>query len=77
VRLAPMNASTLFNLVMVEGLGNTRIEVTGVDPIGAGLGGGSAAERDYSRLTSFDPLTVGIMAGGPAARLRPDTRQRP
>ena len=63
VRLAPMNAGTLFRLVEAEGLENTRVEVTGLDPIGVGLGGGSGAGRDYGRLTSFDPLAVGIMAG--------------
>src|SRR3712207_3502523 len=61
VRLAPENAKILFSLVMAEGPDNTRIEVTGVDPIGTGSGG------SYGRLTSFDPLTSGIMAGGPAA----------
>jgi lipoprotein-anchoring transpeptidase ErfK/SrfK len=71
VRLAPENARILFSLVMAEGPGNTRIEVTGVDPIGTGSGG------SYGRLTSFDPLTSGIMAGGPAARLQPDPRRRP
>ena len=58
VRLAPGNAKILFGLVMAEGLGNTRIEVTGLDPVGMGLGG------SYGRLTSFDPLKSGIMAGG-------------
>jgi lipoprotein-anchoring transpeptidase ErfK/SrfK len=77
VRLAPGNARILFNLVMAEGLASTRIEVTGVDPIGTGLAGGYGAGRDYSRLTSFDPLTSGIMAGGDGPRLRPETRQRP
>ncbi len=77
VRLAPGNARILFNLVMAEGLGSTRIEVTGVDPIGTGLAGGYGAGRDYSRLTSFDPLTSGIMAGGDGPRLRPEARQRP
>ncbi|MBM6584070.1 L,D-transpeptidase [Microvirga sp. BT689] len=71
VRLAPENAKVLFGLVMSEGLGNTRIEVTGVDPIGIGSGG------SYSRLTSFDPLTSGIMADSPAARLQIETRRRP
>jgi lipoprotein-anchoring transpeptidase ErfK/SrfK len=71
VRLAPENARILFSLVMAEGLGNTRIEVTGVDPIGARPGG------SYGRLTSFDPLTSGIMVGGSAARLQSETRRRP
>jgi hypothetical protein len=77
VRLAPTNASALFNLVEAEGLDKTRIEVTGVDPIGAGLEGGYGAERDYGRLTSFDPLTAGIMSGGHAARQRPETGRSP
>ncbi|MBL0407966.1 L,D-transpeptidase [Microvirga aerilata] len=71
VRLAPENARILFSLVMAEGLGNTRIEVTGVDPIGTRPGG------SYGRLTSFDPLTSGIMVGGSAARLQLETRRRP
>lgn len=62
VRLAPTNARTLFNLVKAEGLGNTRVEVTGLDPIGAAVGGYGGG-RDFSGLTSFDPLTKGIMAG--------------
>jgi hypothetical protein len=77
VRLAPANAGTLFKLVEAEGLGNTRIEVTGVDPIGAGLGGGPGADRDYGRLTTFDPMAVGIMAGGSMTRPRHETRERP
>jgi len=68
VRLAPRNASTLFQLVMAEGLDNTRIQVTGTEPIGTGFSGGSGTGGDYSRLTSFDPLTTGIMAGLPAPR---------
>lgn len=71
VRLAPENAKLLFGLVKAEGLGNTRIEVTGIDPVGMGSGG------SYGRLTSFDPLTSGIMASGPAARPQPDPRRRP
>lgn len=71
VRLAPENAMVLFSLVMVEGLNNTRIEVTGLDPIGAGSAGA------FGRLTSFDPLTSGIMAGAPAALPQPGTRRRP
>lgn len=68
VRLAPRNASTLFQLVLAEGLDNTRIQVTGTEPIGTGFAGGSGTGGDYSRLTSFDPLTTGIMAGLPAPR---------
>jgi lipoprotein-anchoring transpeptidase ErfK/SrfK len=72
IRLSPQNARILFDLVMAEGLDNTRIEVTGVDPIGMTVAGGSGSRHDYSRLTSFDPLKVGIMAGGEAARRRTD-----
>jgi hypothetical protein len=68
VRLAPAHAKALFDLVMAEGTGNTRIEVTGMEPIGAGFGGEYATGGNYGRLTSFDPLTSGIMAGGPAVR---------
>lgn len=70
IRLAPQNARMLFDLVAAEGIENTRIEITGVDPIGTALGGAPGTGRDYRRLTSFDPLTVGIIAGGDAARLR-------
>ena len=77
VRLAPMNAGILFNLVKAEGLDHTRIEITGVDPIGSGLAGGYGGERDYSRLTSFDPLKGGIMAGGDAPRSAPGSRRLP
>ena len=44
--------------------------VTGTDPIGIALGGESGAPKRYSRLTSFDPLTTGIMAGGSGPRVR-------
>ncbi|HZH50542.1 MAG TPA: L,D-transpeptidase [Microvirga sp.] len=77
VRLEPRKASILFDLVMAEGLANTKIEITGVDPIGAGAGGGSGTERDYSHLTRFDPLTTGIMAGGDAPRARRASPERP
>jgi hypothetical protein len=59
VRLAPRHASILFDLVMVEGAANTRVEIAGMDPIGTGLASGNGAGGDYSRLTSFDPLSVG------------------
>jgi len=75
VRLAPSNASTLFNLVTAEGLGNTRIEITGVEPISTGFGAQYGAQGDFSRLTSFNPLTEGIMAGGAAARGPFDARR--
>jgi len=70
VRLAPRNAELLFRLVLAEGLENTRIDITGTDPIGIALGGESGAPRRYGRLTSFDPLTTGIMAGGSGPRVR-------
>jgi hypothetical protein len=70
VRLAPANASVLFNLVTAEGLENTRIEITGVEPVGFGGGGRFASQRDYGRLTSFDPLVSGIMVGGGGPRSR-------
>jgi len=77
VRLAPQNASTLFDLVMTEGLGNTRIEVIGVDPVGTALGGSGGTVGTYGHLTSFDPLAEGIMAGGSAPRAQSDVRRRP
>jgi hypothetical protein len=70
VRLAPRHASVLFDLVMVEGTEATRVEITGMDPTGTGLASGNGAGGDYSRLTSFDPLTDGIMAGGSVRRSR-------
>jgi hypothetical protein len=77
VRLAPRHASILFDLVMVEGPENTRVEITGMDPIGTGLAGGNGAGSDYSRLTSFDPLSVGIMAGDNAHRSRSELGRTP
>ncbi|MXQ13222.1 L,D-transpeptidase [Microvirga makkahensis] len=74
IRLAPANARLLFDLVQSEGAANTRIEITGVDPIGTIVGSGNESGLDYSRLTSFDPLTNGIIASGPP-HLRPE-RQR-
>ena len=68
VRLAPANAATLFNLVRAEGLANTRIEVTGDDLLARAAFGGSGAGRDFSRITSFDPLATGIMSGGSEMR---------
>jgi hypothetical protein len=63
IRLSLANARVLFNLVQAEGLGSTRIEVTGFDPVGTSFGDAVGTRGDYSRLTSFDPLTNGIMAG--------------
>ena len=77
VRLAPRHASILFDLVMLEGAENTRVEITGMDPIGTGLALGSGARGDYSRLTSFDPLSVGIMAGGNVRRSRSQISRNP
>jgi hypothetical protein len=77
VRLAPRHASLLFDLVMLEGAENTRVEITGMDPIGTGLSGGPGAGGDYSRLTSFDPLSVGIMASDNAYRARSEVRGNP
>ncbi len=77
VRLAPKHASILFDLVRVEGPANTRVEITGMDPIGIGLAGGNGAGGDYSRVTSFDPLSVGIMAGGNVRRSRSDISRNP
>jgi L,D-transpeptidase catalytic domain len=77
VRLAPRNAGILFGLVAAEGLDRTRIEITGVEPIGIGSGSADGPQRDYSRLTSFDPLAVGIMAGGYEPRRRPRMNRPP
>ncbi|WP_262267591.1 MULTISPECIES: L,D-transpeptidase [Microvirga] len=64
IRLSPTNARLLFALVEAEGPANTRIEITGFDPIGTIVGGRNGTRLDSSRLTSFDPLTDGIMSGG-------------
>jgi hypothetical protein len=78
VRLAPRHASLLFDLVMAEGAENTRVEITGMDPVGTGqLAGRNGAGGDYSRLTSFDPLSVGIMAGGGVRRSRLEISRNP
>ena len=78
VRLAPRHASILFDLVMGEGPGNTRVEITGIDPIGTGqLAGRNGAGGDYSRLTSFDPLSVGIMAGDHVRGSRSEISRNP
>ena len=77
VRLAPKNASLLFQLIQAEGLEKTRIEITGIDPIGIAVGSGYGAGRDFGRLTSFDPLTVGIMSGGDRVRPRAESRRIP
>ena len=77
VRLAPRHASILFDLVMVEGPENTRVEITGMDPIGTGLAGGNGAGSDYSRLTSFDPLEDGIMSGGSGRRSQSEISRNP
>jgi len=77
VRLASRHASILFDLVLSEGAENARIEITGTDPIGTGLAGGNGTGGDYSRLTSFDPLTVGIMAGGSGRRSRSEITRNP
>jgi hypothetical protein len=78
VRLAPKHASILFDLVMVEEPGNTRVEITGIDPIGTGqLAGRNGAGGDYSRLTSFDPLSVGIMASDNVRRSRSEISRNP
>lgn len=76
VRLSPVNARILFDLVQTEGPANTRIEITGFDPIGTAVQGGNGTPLVYSRLTSFDPLRDGIMAGGTPAR-RTDVRKQP
>ena len=77
VRLAPRHASILFDLVMVEGPENTRVEITGMDPIGTRLAGANGAGGDHSRLTSFDPLTNGIMAGSSVRRSQADISRNP
>ncbi|HEU6442215.1 MAG TPA: L,D-transpeptidase [Microvirga sp.] len=75
IRLSPTNARILFNLVQAEGLGSTKIEVTGIDPIGTAIISEDGTRIDYSRLTSFDPLAQGIMAGSGPARRPPILRQ--
>jgi hypothetical protein len=48
-----------------------------MDPIGTGLADGSGARGDYSRLTSFDPLEDGIMAGGSGRHSRSEISRDP
>lgn len=74
VRLAPTHARALFALVRTEGMGNTRIEITGTEGIATGVAGGtSGTPLDYRRLTSFNPMVSGIMVGGTEAPRRPRT----
>jgi len=77
VRLAPGHAAILFELVQVQGLDQTRIDVTGMDPIAMGSAAGPGTGGDFRRLTAFDPLTVGIMAGGSGERPPASSRTRP
>ncbi|WP_246777282.1 L,D-transpeptidase [Microvirga sp. VF16] len=77
VRLAPREASILFDLVMLEGAETTRVEITGMDPIGTGLASGAGVGGDYSRVTSFDPVSVGIMAGDNVRRSRSEISRNP
>jgi hypothetical protein len=77
IRLAPAHAAILFELVRAQGLDQTRIDVTGSDPIAFGSGAGPGAGGDFRRLTAFDPLTEGIMAGGPGQRSPASLRARP
>jgi hypothetical protein len=77
VRLAPRHARILFDLVMVEGTENSQVEITGMDPIGTEVAGGKSAGGDYSRLTSFDPLSGGIMAGSSVRRSRSQISRNP
>jgi L,D-transpeptidase catalytic domain len=77
VRLSPAHASTLFDLVQATGPDRTRIEVTGVEPIGTGLAGGYGAGHSFRGLTNFDPMAAGIMADGRGTRQGPELRTRP
>lgn len=74
IRLAPGHAAILFNLVQAVGLGNTKLEITGEDPIATGASGGYGGVQGYSRLTSFDPLAVGIMVESRSAARPPRPR---
>ena len=75
VRLAPTHAAILFDLLSAEGPGRVRIEITGEDPVGMGLSGGYGPGAGYRRVTSFDPLSVGIMVEGPEPRRRSGPRR--
>jgi len=76
IRLPLMNARISFNLVQTERPASTRIEITGFDPIGIAVDSGSGTQLVYNRLTSFEPLKDGIMAGVPPAR-RMELRKQP
>ena len=56
VRLAPENAAFLFKMVESQGLGATRIEVTGTDPEVADLGRAPGSLRLGSREIGFVPF---------------------
>ncbi|ACA16326.1 ErfK/YbiS/YcfS/YnhG family protein [Methylobacterium sp. 4-46] len=70
IRLSPGHARILFGLVQAQGLGRTRIEVSGTEAIASGGDASPAAPLDYRRLTSFNPLVSGIIAGEPGAKPR-------
>jgi lipoprotein-anchoring transpeptidase ErfK/SrfK len=71
VRLSPTNASMLFRIVSAKGPGNTRIEIAGSDPVETRSAGAQSGMGHYGRLTSFNPLTDGIMARPREHRRRP------
>ena len=58
------------------GRGSLSLEITGFDPIGIAVDSGSGTQLVYNRLTSFEPLKDGIMAGVPPAR-RMELRKQP
>jgi hypothetical protein len=74
---SPANARILFKLVQTEGSANTKIEVTGFDPIGTAILSEDGTRIDYSRLTNLNPLlTQGIIAGDGSGR-RPEIPRQP
>src|SRR4051812_2559801 len=54
VRLSPQNAAALFALVKAEGLGNTKVVLSGIEPAAAPL----VAKRSAPRRQEGEPLAV-------------------
>ena len=54
VRLHPENAATLYALVQQEGMGDTRIVVSGANPVGGARRGGEAPETQPQPWSPFN-----------------------
>jgi hypothetical protein len=58
VRLAPANATVLFDLVKVEGMANTSVTITGQTPAGSGPAMARQAAPDNETVYSPQPLSI-------------------